>query len=347
MYMKTKKIRVNLISESEISVQGHGVHTAYEEMVRALEKRSDVEVITGRFGQRIDCDVVHLHTVGPRTWHKLFQKGVKKVVSAHVVPASFVGSLILARYWLPIARLYLRWFYNRADLVIAVSETTKHELEEMGVKKPIRVLYNSIDSVPYRTGEGRTEIRKKLQISDAAFLVIGAGQTQPRKRLDTFLAVAATLSDVEFVWVGGMPFGALAADHAEIAKIMQRPPKNVHFPGIVSLEDMPKWYAASDAFLFPSDQETFGLVVVEAAASKLPVILRDIHDYDDTFRDGALMAASDKEFIEAVRRLKDDRGFYDQAVEKSQILAERFDSAASAEQLVEFYWALIDGIIEI
>lgn len=344
--MSTRRLRVNMVSESEISVQGHGVHTAYEEMMRSLQKHSNVDVIPGRFGVTVDCDIVHLHTVGSRTWKKLFQKNVKKVVSAHVVPASFVGSIVFAKYWLPIARMYLRWYYNQADLVIAVSESTSAELRRLGVKKPIRILHNSIDSTPYKAREGRQEIRANLGISNDAFVVIGAGQAQPRKRLDTFLAVAAALPDIDFIWVGGMPFGKLAADHLEIAQIMKRPPENVYFPGIVDLSQMPKWYAASDVFLFPSDQETFGLVVVEAAASKLPVVLRDIHDYDDTFRDGALMAADDKEFVEYIRRLKHDDALYSEAVQKSQVITERFDSTASAKQLLEFYQELIDGIIE-
>ena len=335
-----------MVSESEISVQGHGVHTAYEEMVRSLKNRADIELITGEFSKRVDCDIVHLHTVGPRLWKKLRQKNAKKVVSAHVVPDSFIGSLVLAKYWRPFAVLYLRWFYNQADLVIAVSETTKRELEEMGVKKPIRVLYNSIDPTPYKLGRGRSEIRQKLDVSDNAFVVIGAGQTQPRKRLDTFLAVAEALPDAEFVWVGGMPFGKLAADHGDIARIMENPPQNVHFPGIVDLAEMPKWYAASDAFLFPSDQETFGLVVVEAAASGLPVILRDIHDYDDTFRDGAEMAKDDAGFVGIVEKLKNDKLFYKKSVQKSQKIVDKFDSTAGAEKLVSFYKQLIDGIIK-
>ena len=344
--MTKPKLRVNMVSESEISVQGHGVHTAYEEMVQSLKNRADVELITGEFAERVDCDIVHLHTVGPRLWKKLRQKNAKKVVSAHVVPDSFIGSLVLAKYWRPFAVLYLRWFYNQADLVIAVSETTKRELEDMGVKKPIRVLYNSIDPTPYKLGHGRSEIRQKLDVSDNAFVVIGAGQTQPRKRLDTFLAVAEALPDAEFVWVGGMPFGKLAADHGDIARIMENPPQNVHFPGIVDLVEMPKWYAASDAFLFPSDQETFGLVVVEAAASGLPVILRDIHDYDDTFRDGAEMAKDDAGFVGIVEKLKNDKLFYKKSVQKSQKIVDKFDSTAGAEKLVSFYKQLIDGIIK-
>ena len=39
-----KKLIVNMISESEFTVQGHGVHTAYKEITDALRKRKDIDI---------------------------------------------------------------------------------------------------------------------------------------------------------------------------------------------------------------------------------------------------------------------------------------------------------------
>ena len=338
-----RPIKINVVSESEFTVKGHGVHTAFRETVKSLQ---DLPFVTLLTNSNEPADIIHIHTIGTFALrHLLFGKG-KKVVSAHIVPDSLVGSLVLAKYWRGIAKLYLRWFYNRADLVFAVSDSTRHELECMGVKKPIRVLYNTISLAPYSSKTGRAKVRKKLEVHNDSFVVIGVGQTQPRKRIDTFLTVADKMPEVEFVWVGGMPFGKLAAEHAEIVRAVKHAPKNVHFPGIVELEEMPQWYAASDAFLFPSYQETFGLAIVEAAASDLPVILRDIPDYDNTFRGHAIMASRDEEFVEAIRKLKNDAKFYDDAVRQTRMIAKRFDSAKGAETLVGFYYSVLDGIID-
>ena len=57
-----RRLVVNMASESDISVQGHGVHTAYVELATALEAREDVTLVRGRYGERVDCDVYHLHT---------------------------------------------------------------------------------------------------------------------------------------------------------------------------------------------------------------------------------------------------------------------------------------------
>ena len=330
--MSTLKVRV--VSESEFTVQGHGVHTAYVELTNALRSVPGVDVAVNKRGT---FDVTHLHTVGSYAlWYLLFGSG-KKVVSAHIVPDSLVGSLIGANYWLPLARNYLRWFYNRADLVLAVSEETRRDLQEIGVTKPIEILHNTIDTAQYHRAPGdREKARTELGLPSDGAMVVGAGQIQPRKRIDIFVEAALALPEITFVWVGGMPFKRAAADYSKMDTIIKNPPKNVIFPGILPLEKMREYYLASDVFMLPSDQETFGMVVVEAAASGLPVVLRDIPDYDETFRADAVMVPAG-EFAPAIKKLIDDETYYDTMVRASAHIAERFDSKAGAQRLVELY----------
>ena len=101
---------VNMASESDISVQGHGVHTAYVEMATALEQRSDVQVVRGRYHRRVDCDVYHLHTVGPGVWPKLLDGRARTVVSAHVIPDSLIGELIDGADWITPSRRMASWY---------------------------------------------------------------------------------------------------------------------------------------------------------------------------------------------------------------------------------------------
>lgn len=332
-------LRVTMISESEMSVKGHGVHTAYLEMLRALRRRDDVDVTVNR-GRR--ADVVHIHTVGIFALYYLLLARGRKVVSAHIVPASLVGSLVGAHYWLWVARTYLRWFYNRADLVLAVSDATRDELLSLGVRRPIEVFYNIVDTRRYRRdGTSRAEARRKLGINDTIWTVVGSGQVQPRKRIDSFVAMAAACPEAQFIWVGGVPFKAAAADYGRMKQLMDQPPSNVRFTGVIPLEHVRDYYMAADMFVLPSDQETFGMVVVEAAASGLPVVLRDIRDYDQTFRPDALFV-SEAEFVPTLERLRTDQVFRSQAVAASARLAERYDSVAGAERLMAQYRRLIE-----
>lgn len=331
------KLRVVQISESAFSVKGHGVHTAYLETVNALRKQSDIIVATNSLRP---ADIRHIHTVGLYSLIQLLLPG-KKVISAHVVPESFVGSLVGTRYWLGLARWYLRWLYNRADAVIAVSDATRQALIALGVKSRIEVLYNMIDTSRYHLADGEREaVRRELGIAADTTVVIGNGQVQPRKRVDSFIKMAQALPDMECIWVGGMPFGAVAAEHHEMQRLIDTAPPNVRFTGVVSLDDVRRYLAAGDIFVMTSEQETFGLAIVEAAAAGLPIVLRDIPDYDATFRPDAVMVAND-DFAAAVKQLTADRTRYRVMQQSAAALAARYDSATISRQLVAIYTALV------
>lgn len=331
-------MKVNIVSESAFGIVGHGVHTAYLEHLASLKDYPGVEVVTNS-NER--ADIVHLHTVGTYAFRRLFTSTGKNVVSAHVIPESFVGSLIGARFWAPYAKIYLRWFYNRADAVVAVSDDTKKHLINMGVKKPIHVVYNTIDTEKYQTSLAKKkQARKTLDIASDAWIVIGAGQVQPRKRIDSFIETALALPEMQFIWVGGMPFGKMAAEHGAMEQLMMLAPPNVTFTGIVPFEEMCKYYQAADAFFLPSAQETFGLVVVEAAASGLPVVLRDIPDYAQTFKGDAVMA-NDSSFAEELLKLKTDKKYYEKMKLAAERIAQRYDSREGAKTLVKLYDSLL------
>jgi len=332
-----------MVSESDVSVQGHGVHTAYVEIAEALEKRDDVTVIRGEFGTQVDCDVVHFHTIGNRTWRKLFQKGPKKVISAHIIPASLVGSIIGAEYWLPFARAYMRWYYNKADKVLATSGTVAKILhEELGVpKSKIEIFYNTIDMKRYVSSTAdKKAARGRLAISEDDFVVLGNGQVQPRKRLDIFIKMAHALPDVTFIWVGGIPFKHLGADYQAMQRLMESTPNNLKITGIIPHEQVSDYLAAADVFCLPAEQENHPMCVLEAAGAHLPIILRDIPEYDDTFARDALRC-NDDEFVGAVKKLRSNEAFYKEWQQKSKAIVARFDSSAAAERLVKLYGELI------
>lgn len=337
------KLTVNMVSESDITVQGHGVHTAYVEMASALEKRSDIEVIRGEFGKSVDCDVIHFHTVGPKIWSKLRQKGPKKVISAHIVPASFIGSLVLAKYWRFIARWYLGWVYRRADKVLAVSkmvaDSLRQELHVPATK--IDILHNTVAMSDYvATPDDRQRARQKFGIGTNEFVVFGAGQVQPRKRLDTFVAMANELPHVQFIWAGGIPFKRLGAEYAAMQQLLENVPRNMTITGIIEHNEIKEYLAAADVFCLPAEQENHPMCVLEAAGAGLPIVLRDIPEYDDTFKHDAIRCR-DGDFTSAMTRLQNDTAYYRQAQRGAQIIATRFDSGAAADRLVQLYNELV------
>ena len=334
-----KKIKVNVLYATKS--KGHGVATAFEEMVNGLKQRDDVKVTINSWRK---SDIIHAHSPDPKSMlHMLFRRS-KKVYTSHTVYGSIKGSIIGGKLVERLIFWYVRHaFYNRVDRIVAVSAMSARILrEQMKVKTPVVTIYNTIDMAPLKvTSVKRTAARKKFGLSDNNFVVVGNGQTQPRKRIDSFANVARQLPDIKFIWVGGVPFGALGANSGEMDKIIKNAPNNVTWAGVVSLETAREYLAAADVFWLPSEQENHPMCVLEAAGAGLPIVLRDLPEYDDTFAGDALMAKDDKDFTKIIEQLRSDRKYYNDAKRGAAKIAERFDSKTGTAQLMALYRELL------
>lgn len=335
-----KRILVNLVSESEFTVQGHGVHTAYLEMRNILESQPDVDLLVNSKPLR-EVNITHIHTVGLFAFRRLMSRyGGKKIVSAHMVPGSLIGSIVGARVWVHGFKHYLCWFYNQADTVVAVSPATKEELVKLGVRRPIVVIDNSIDTSKFTNSPAeKRRCRELLGLPQDKFIVIGNGQIQPRKRFDVFIDMARQLPELQFVWVGGIPFKAAGADFVKLNAMMKHHPKNVIITDVIPLAKSRLYTKAGDLMFMPSCQETFGLSIIEGAASGMPVIVRDIHDYDATFGD-YVIRGNDSNFKQLIQRAHNDPKFYAKYQAKSHQLAQKYDSKIAASQIMKLYRSL-------
>ncbi|MDI6693220.1 MAG: glycosyltransferase family 4 protein [Anaerosomatales bacterium] len=333
-----RRISVDLVSETVGGATGHGVHTAFTQTLAALE-RAGIDV---RVNSAEPCDVTHVETMGPAGLRALLASRGRAVVTAHIVPESLVGSFAFARAWLPIASAYIRSFYSRADLVLAVSPAVAEGLARMGISTPVRVVPNAIDLERFRPQPGwRTEVRASLGIPDDAFVVISTGQVQPRKGVDTFIRTARQCPEATFLWLGGMPFKMLTAGFRRMSRATRHVPENCRFLGEVAHEEVPKFLAAADCLLFPSRQETFGFTIVEAAAAGLPLVLRDLEVYRPLF-DDAYIACQEDGFPDAVRRLMTDAGLRAEYASRARTMVERYGLEPHAKALVEAYLWLLE-----
>ncbi len=332
-----RRLVVNLLSATEDEFHGQGVHTAFLQTRDSL-RRAGVDVLVNSSEW---CDIVHVQTVGLMSLSALLRNRGRTVVTAHVVPESFIGSLALARAWLPIGTAYLKFFYDSASAVVAVSPDVVHRLAEMGVTTPVRFIPNAVDCARFRADpDGRKAIRERLSIDPEAFVAIGAGQIQPRKGLNRFVGAARALPDMTFVWAGDMPFKRLTAGYDRMMDLVADAPPNCLFVGGQPHEEMPRWYSAADCLFFPSRQETFGLAVIEAAAAGLPLLLRDLETYRLLFGD-AIITTDGEGFVPWLVRLRDDpelRAHYSRAALE---LALRYDADRLVEGLLEMYGGVL------
>ena len=91
-----QKLKIHVIAEEFVG-EANGVTTAILELLAGLEKDTFYELVDNIE----DADVIHAHTIGLEYIKQSFKYKSKMIVSAHVVPDSFIGSLILVSYGAP------------------------------------------------------------------------------------------------------------------------------------------------------------------------------------------------------------------------------------------------------
>lgn len=332
------KLSVNILSESE-GFEAQGVHTAFVDMVEALRKRDDIDV---HVNAKEKCDLLHAHTFGPRYWLRRGPYKGKRLLTAHVVPGSFIGSLALAEYWAPISDWYLKVAYNSADVVLCVAPQVKRDLEKIGVTARMEVLTNPVnESRFFVSAEKRAEGRKLLGLSETDKACLCVGQIQPRKGVAEFLDTAALMPEVKFIWLGGRPFKRLTADFDALNAKMANAPKNALFPGVFKLDQMAALYSASDLFFFPSFQENCALAINEAMACGIPMLLRDNPEYPELYgADTYLKALDAKGYAAEISRFFSDGELRKSLIAKSLESAKNFSVKTFSEKLMQIYQSL-------
>jgi len=336
-----KRPRIHVISETAFFIQGQGVHTAFLDCVNLLRQDADVEVLVNETGWG---DLMHAHTYGPYYFWKGRRYRGRRVFTAHVIPDSIKGSLPLWPIFMPFVRWYLRQVYSYADVCIAISPMVKKAISGLKANTRIVQIYNPIDTDRFSPSlELRAATRKKLGFSKDAFVVLGVGQLERRKGVEDFLAISEACSHMHFVWAGGRPFGIMTEGVARLNKQIRSAEGRVKFLGLLPLEDMPAIYNAADLFLFPSYQENCPLAPLEAAASGLPVIYRDIPEYVDLYNNPYLKAKDTEEFIALTKRMASDKAFYAEGRLISSRLLTQFDKKTIRGQLLGLYKEILEG----
>ena len=332
-------MKVHVVSESMFVMKGTGVHTAFLDHVQLLREKDDIEVVVNGEGWG---DVFHSHTYFLYyLWKGRKYKG-RRVFTAHVIPESIKGSFPLWKLFYPFVRWGLKTVYQYADVCIAISPVVEKAIRETGADTRIVKIYNPINTEIWkRTEEKRIEGRRILGISNNDYVVLGVGQLQGRKGVEDFLDIAEAIPEARFVWAGGRPFGVLTEGMIRINERFRKAGPNVIQAGQIELERMPLIYAASDLMIFPSNQETFGLAPLEAAASGIPVIFKDIEVYKLLYENPYLKASTTEQFVVLIKRMMNDKDFYKEGLSISNKLVTQFDKKKIREEFISLYKSLL------
>ena len=168
---------------------------------------------------------------------------------------------------------------RNADGVLSNSDNTRDTLINLIGVDPQRIslIYPTVDEERFRPGPRDSDLRGSIGVTGGKKLILSVGRLQRRKGFDNVIrSLPALLEkglDVEYALIGiGEDLGYLQ----ELARELSVADR-IHLLGHVSYEVLPRWYNACDLFAMPNrdidgDNEGFGLVFLEAAASGKPAV---------------------------------------------------------------------------
>ncbi|AIX04485.1 glycosyltransferase [Streptococcus agalactiae] len=295
-------MKVLLYLEAEEYLKKSGIGRAIKHQEKALQ----IAGIDYTTNPADDFDLVHMNTYGIRSWllmSKAKKTGKKVIMHGHSTEEDFRNSFIGSNLVSPLFKWYLCRFYQKADAIITPTDYSKQLIKAYGIKKPIFVLSNGIDLSRYKRSEKKeAAFRHYFHLSKDDKVVMGAGLYFMRKGVDQFVEVAAKMPDIRFIWFGETNKWVIPRKVRKI--VTKQHPSNVTFAGYIKGDVYEGAMSASDAFFFPSREETEGIVVLEALASHQHVVLRDIPVYHGWVTEDSVELATDVDgFVEKLDKV--------------------------------------------
>ncbi len=245
------------------------------------------------------------------------------------------------------ARLERLIYYRRKGTIVAVSNKIKDELVEMGINpNRLTVIYNGVDTKRFNSF-GKLAFRKRLAkefgfgLDD--FIVLSIGDSTGRKGLECVLGALGKLKDakVKLIVVGNVN-RLIFTEKIRINKIEGR----VKFSGF--RDDMERIYKGADVFVFPTRYDPCPLIVLEAMASSLPVIVPKpsicgASELIKNMVNGILLenVSDADEIASKIKLLTNDKDLRQRLSEEAQKTAERNSWHRMAEQYESLYYSLV------
>lgn len=277
---------------------------------------------------RSRAEVVHTHTSTAGWLGRLAAERAGVRTTVH----TFHGLVLRGYFPAPIAwalaRLERR-LAARTTRLVAVSESCRDELDELGVVAKARVTVVP-PAVPLPTFLSRASARAAVGLGEHEHAIATYGRLVPVKRVDHFLAAAAAMPATRAFVCGGGPL---------LDRLRSDAPATAVFAG--GGEEARARMAAYDAMVLASRREGFPLAAVEAFAAGVPVVGYDVPGVRDALGGGRGLLVPERlgpaGLAAALLRLRDEAGLASSLVATARRDLAPFAPAAVAARLLAIY----------
>mgnify|MGYP000668574457 CR=1 FL=1 len=252
-------------------------------------------------------DYIHIATEGPIGWsvrRRCLIQGRAFTSSYHTKFPEYANRI----FGMPESWIYAleRRFHARSAGVMVATPSLESELRQRGFSRLLRWT-RGVDTERFRPSA------RPFRRSEPLFLYVG--RVSREKNIEAFLDAP-------------MPgWKLVVGDGPQLPTLKRRYP-DVVFAGRREGAELAAIYASADVFVFPSRTDTFGLVLLEALASGLPVAAYPVTGPIDVVENGVSGILDDDLSTAAERALSLDR-------DAARARAEKFTWARSAEQFLD------------
>jgi len=209
---------------------------------------------------------------------QLRERGIRTLYAVTVAPPK------------PAKRKWYSWsqrreveLFEQLDCIVTNNEPLKTFVRDLGIRTRVEVIPNGIDLTrfrPAKTPDETRPLRESLGIGATDTMITTVGGVMPRKGSDLFIEAWATLAkaypDTHLVLAGprkdiDQPGLKLFRRRLESLISQSGAPERVHFTGLI--DNVDELARAADIFILPSEREGMPNSVIEAMASRVPVII--------------------------------------------------------------------------
>lgn len=251
-------------------------HEKIKEQILSNDKPDVIQFLSPFHSGAIDTfKLAHKHNIGTIVAYTLAKRAHPNIV----------------KRWLQSKKL--RQLFSVPDCIVVSSEEVKSYLIDRRINNRIEVIANGVDTdefSPARNDEEKKRIRRKLGMHPDKKILLNVGTVHPRKGTDLLLGafklIAEQSKDVDLYIAGPEIDSAdksLGGFNQTIANLKADPDvsNRIHFVGLI--DNVSEYMKASDVFVFPSREEGMGNVVMEAMATKLPVVITPYLGFPSVF----------------------------------------------------------------
>lgn len=252
-------------------------------------------------------------------------------------------------FFSPIDRLTyhqkIKYAVSHADLIIAICKQTKKDLIDLLNidEEKIKVHYQSCDPIFYKklNSELFTTVFKKYQLNQNLIknYILNVATFEPNKNqlnlIEAFALIANKIPHHLILIGKGSKYKTLCQEKAETLKISNR----VHFLSHVTFSDFPAFYQAASVFCFPSFYEGFGIPIIEALFSNVPVATSQGGCFPESAGPGSLYfdPYSSSQIANALLKILENSNLETEMINIGSQFCQQFHREMSSKKLEELY----------